>query len=76
MSGEEGSARGVLVEQAEEAVARAAAAVGISGLFLEVHEDPDKALSDGSNAVALGQLPVLLDSVIAIHTARLASNAP
>lgn len=58
------------------ALARAAAAVGISGLFLEVHEDPDKALSDGPNAVALGQLPVLLDSVIAIHTARLASNAP
>jgi 2-dehydro-3-deoxyphosphooctonate aldolase (KDO 8-P synthase) len=41
-------------------LARAAIAVGISGLFMETHPDPDKALSDGPNAWPLGQIEALL----------------
>ena len=41
-------------------LARAAIAVGISGLFMETHPDPDKALSDGPNAWPLGQIESLL----------------
>jgi 2-dehydro-3-deoxyphosphooctonate aldolase (KDO 8-P synthase) len=40
-----------------EPLARAAAAVGLAGVFLETHEDPAKALSDGSNALRLDLLP-------------------
>jgi 2-dehydro-3-deoxyphosphooctonate aldolase (KDO 8-P synthase) len=48
---------------------RAAAAVGIDGLFLETHVDPTKALSDGPNMVALPELPALLDQVERIAAA-------
>jgi len=48
---------------------RAAAAVGIDGLFLETHEDPSKALSDGPNMIALDDLPALLDDVLRIRAA-------
>ncbi len=41
-------------------LARAAVAVGVSGLFMETHPDPDKALSDGPNAWPLGQIESLL----------------
>jgi 2-dehydro-3-deoxyphosphooctonate aldolase (KDO 8-P synthase) len=41
-------------------LARAAVAVGVSGLFMETHPNPDKALSDGPNAWPLGQLESLL----------------
>jgi 2-dehydro-3-deoxyphosphooctonate aldolase (KDO 8-P synthase) len=41
-------------------LARAAVAVGISGLFMETHPDPAKALSDGPNAVPLNHLKDLL----------------
>ena len=41
-------------------LARAAVAVGVSGLFMETHPDPDKALSDGPNAMPLGQIEDLL----------------
>ncbi len=47
-------------------MARAAAAVGIDSLFLEVHDDPSKALSDGPNMVRLDQLEALLKDVLAI----------
>lgn len=47
-------------------MARAAAAAGIDGLFLEVHDNPEEALSDGPNMVRLDQLEKLLDSVLAI----------
>src|ERR1700686_5032744 len=43
-----------------EPLARASAAVGVDGIFLEVHENPGKALSDGSNALPLAELPALL----------------
>jgi 2-dehydro-3-deoxyphosphooctonate aldolase (KDO 8-P synthase) len=41
-------------------LARAAVAVGVSGLFMETHPNPDKALSDGPNAWPLGRLESLL----------------
>jgi len=41
-------------------LARAGMAAGVEGIFLEVHEDPPRALSDGSNALPLEQLPALL----------------
>ena len=46
---------------------RAAAAVGIDGLFLEVHDNPAEALSDGANMVALDNLEVLLKNVLKVH---------
>ena len=48
-------------------MARAAAAVGVDALFLEVHDNPDKALSDGANMVRLDELEALLIDVIAIE---------
>lgn len=47
-------------------LARAAVAVGISGLFMETHPDPAKALSDGPNAVPLNRMKELLTSLVAI----------
>jgi 2-dehydro-3-deoxyphosphooctonate aldolase (KDO 8-P synthase) len=41
-------------------LARAAAAVGVDAIFMEVHEDPDRALSDGPNSYPLDALPGLL----------------
>ncbi len=48
------------------ALARAAVAVGISGLFMETHPDPDKALSDGPNSWPLDKMSGLLESLKAI----------
>lgn len=50
-------------------LARAAVAAGADGVFLEVHEDPDKALCDGPNSLPLDQLPALLVQLKAIKTA-------
>ncbi len=47
-------------------LARAAVAAGISGLFMEVHPDPEKALSDGPNMWPLGQLEPLLETLKAL----------
>jgi 2-dehydro-3-deoxyphosphooctonate aldolase (KDO 8-P synthase) len=41
-------------------LARAAVAVGVAGVFMETHPDPDKALSDGPNAWPLGKMEALL----------------
>ena len=49
-------------------LARAAVAVGISGLFMETHPDPAKALSDGPNAVPLDRMKELLESLVAIDS--------
>jgi 2-dehydro-3-deoxyphosphooctonate aldolase (KDO 8-P synthase) len=43
-----------------EALARAGVAAGVDGLFLETHDNPSAALSDGPNALPLAQLPSLL----------------
>ncbi len=45
-------------------LARAAIAAGVSGLFMETHPNPEKALSDGPNAWPLGQLQPLLETLI------------
>lgn len=45
-------------------LARAAIAAGVSGLFMETHPDPDKALSDGPNAWPLGKLQPLLETLV------------
>jgi 2-dehydro-3-deoxyphosphooctonate aldolase (KDO 8-P synthase) len=50
-------------------LARAAVAVGVDGLFMEVHPDPDNALSDGPNMVPLHRLKSLLEQLINIRQA-------
>jgi 2-dehydro-3-deoxyphosphooctonate aldolase (KDO 8-P synthase) len=47
-------------------LARAAVAAGISGIFMETHPDPDKALSDGPNSWPLDKMKQLLESLMAI----------
>ena len=47
-------------------LARAAVASGISGLFIETHPDPDRALSDGPNAWPLDRMEALLTTLLAI----------
>ncbi len=48
-------------------LARAAVAAGCDGIFIETHEDPTQALSDGPNQIPLAQLPALLSQLRAIH---------
>ena len=48
-----------------ETLSRAAVAVGVAGLFIETHEDPDNAPSDGPNMVALKDMPRLLEKLLA-----------
>ncbi|MBZ8183118.1 3-deoxy-8-phosphooctulonate synthase [Oscillatoria salina] len=48
-------------------LARAATAIGIDALFLEVHENPDIALSDGPNMIPLAQLETLLKQILSIR---------
>lgn len=47
--------------------ARAGVAAGVDGLFMEVHDNPAKALSDGPNALNLNLLPALLEQVLEIR---------
>ena len=47
-------------------LSRAAMAAGISGIFMETHPDPDKALSDGPNAWPLARMEPLLETLVAI----------
>jgi len=55
-------------------LARAALAVGVAGLFIETHPDPDRAPSDGPNMVPLALMPALLDVLIAFD--RLSKQHP
>ena len=48
-------------------LARAAVGAGVDGVFLEVHDNPAQAMSDGANALDLKLLPEVLDQLIAIH---------
>ena len=54
-----------------EPLARAAAAVGIDGVFFETHPDPDSSPSDGPNMVPLDELPGVVERVLLIHEALL-----
>ena len=47
-------------------LSRAAVAVGVSGLFMETHPDPEHAKSDGPNSVPLARMRELLTSLVAI----------
>lgn len=53
-----------------EPLARAAAAVGIDGVFFETHPDPDSSPSDGPNMVPLDRLRGVIENVLRIHDAR------
>ena len=55
-------------------LARAALAVGVAAVFMECHEDPDNAPSDGPNMVRLSDLPALLDTFVAFD--RIAKAHP
>jgi 2-dehydro-3-deoxyphosphooctonate aldolase (KDO 8-P synthase) len=46
-------------------LARAAIAVGVAGVFMETHQDPDNAPSDGPNMVRLEDMPSLLEKLVA-----------
>jgi 2-dehydro-3-deoxyphosphooctonate aldolase (KDO 8-P synthase) len=61
-----GGDRSLGQRQFVEPLARAAMAVGVDGLFMETHPDPDSALSDGPNMVPLDQLEALLTDLVAI----------
>jgi len=50
-------------------LARAAVAAGIDGVFLEVHDNPAEAKSDGANALHLNKLNVVLQQLLAVHQA-------
>jgi 2-dehydro-3-deoxyphosphooctonate aldolase (KDO 8-P synthase) len=55
-------------------LARAAVAVGVAGVFMETHPDPDKALSDGPNAWPLAKIAQLLETLMDID--RLVKSRP
>jgi 2-dehydro-3-deoxyphosphooctonate aldolase (KDO 8-P synthase) len=58
-------------------LARAAVAVGVDGLFFEVHPEPDKALSDGPNSLHLTDLPGVVEQLLALrHAGEASSPAP
>ncbi len=65
LPGGEGKASGGQPEFIEP-LARAGTAAGVDGLFLEVHENPAQALSDGTNALPLEQLKILLQKVMSL----------
>ena len=50
-------------------LARCAVAAGASGLFIETHPNPDRALSDGPNMIPLAQMPKLLGDLVKLHAA-------
>jgi 2-dehydro-3-deoxyphosphooctonate aldolase (KDO 8-P synthase) len=50
-------------------LAKAAAAIGIDALFMEIHEDPDNAPSDGPNMIPLAQLEETLTQILAVRSA-------
>ena len=56
-----------------ETLARAAVAVGVAGVFIETHQDPDNAPSDGPNMVPFDRLPALMERLMAFD--RIAKSA-
>ena len=54
-----------------EPLAKAAVAVGVDGIFMEVHDNPDEALSDGTSSLDLKDLTPLLEKVLKIRNAHL-----
>ena len=64
--GTKGGSKGSLREFIEP-MARAAVAIGIDGLFMEVHDNPETALSDGSSSVRLSNLESILGRLLEIN---------
>lgn len=52
-----------------EPIAKAAVAVGVDGLFMETHPDPNKALSDGANMLPLNKMSSLLEQLLRVRQA-------
>ena len=50
-------------------LARAAAAVGVDGVFMEVHPDPDNAMSDGPNMIPLAEIAGVVEQIEKVHRA-------
>jgi 2-dehydro-3-deoxyphosphooctonate aldolase (KDO 8-P synthase) len=75
LPGGEGKASGGQPEFIEP-LARAGAAVGVDGVFLEVHDNPAKALSDGTNALALDKLRPLLEKIVQLAALARQWDAP
>jgi len=59
-----------------EPLARAAVAAGVDGVFLEIHDDPARALSDGANALPLGQLRPLVEKLLRLAALAREWDAP
>jgi 2-dehydro-3-deoxyphosphooctonate aldolase (KDO 8-P synthase) len=55
-------------------LARAAVAIGVAAVFMETHQDPDRAPSDGPNMVPLRDLPSILETLVAFD--RIAKARP
>ncbi len=55
-------------------IARAAVAIGVAAVFMETHQDPDRAPSDGPNMVHLRDMPALLADLVAFD--RIAKAKP
>jgi 2-dehydro-3-deoxyphosphooctonate aldolase (KDO 8-P synthase) len=55
-------------------LARAAIAIGVAGIFIETHEDPDNAPSDGANMLHLKDVPAILETLVALD--RIAKADP
>jgi 2-dehydro-3-deoxyphosphooctonate aldolase (KDO 8-P synthase) len=74
-----GAGDGVTAGQAEfiEPLASAGVAAGVDGVFMEVHEDPSRAKSDGQNALRLDRLQAILTRLVALDAiARPVHPAP
>lgn len=56
-------------------MARAAVAIGVAAVFIETHEDPDSAPSDGPNMIPLDQMPALLGTLMALDKVAKAANS-
>jgi 2-dehydro-3-deoxyphosphooctonate aldolase (KDO 8-P synthase) len=68
-NGHEGAQQSVGQPEFIPLLARAAVAAGVDGVFLEVHDNPAQAKSDGANALDLKVLPAVLDQLLAVHQA-------
>ena len=72
-----GGGEGVTAGLAEyiQPLARAGVAAGVDGVFLELHEEPARAKSDAQNALALAELPALLDQLVHINAVAKAAQS-
>lgn len=57
-------------------LAKAAAAIGMDALFMEIHQNPDTALSDGPNMIPLAQLETVLKQIVSIRAVLDVTNKP